>query len=139
MSHGPEPEVPGGIAGTVGVTMKVLIIEYDRHAQMAVSLHFQVHGPAAQLISTHLGEEGIELAAAERPDMVILDLGFPCIGALKVLKQVRVFSSVPVVIPAAAPGNGDAKTAPSQGLEAFEDMALKHAEFLKRVRTPVAA
>ncbi len=119
--------------------MKVLIIEYDRHAQMAVSLHFQVHGPAAQLISTHLGEEGIELAAAERPDMVILDLGFPCIGALKVLKQVRVFSPVPVVVPAAGQENGEVKKVPSQGLEAFEAMALKHADFLKRVKIPVAA
>jgi two-component system KDP operon response regulator KdpE len=77
---------------------KVLIIEDDHQIVNFVSIAFQMRWPEAQLISTSLGEDGLELVETENPDLVILDIGLPDLDGFEVLRQIRLFSSVPVVI-----------------------------------------
>ena len=79
-------------------TMKILIVEDDPAIVETVSLAFQMRWPEAELITTGLGEKGLELVEAESPDVVILDLGLPDIDGFDVLKQVRLFSEVPIII-----------------------------------------
>lgn len=78
--------------------MKALIIEDDREIVESISLALQIRWPETRIVSTHLGKTGIELAESEAPDIIILDLGLPDISGFEVLKQVRSFSSVPIVI-----------------------------------------
>jgi len=42
--------------------------------------------------------EGVELAESEKPNVIILDLGLPDMSGFDVLKQIRLFSSVPLVV-----------------------------------------
>lgn len=77
---------------------KVLIIEDDDTIVSLIRLAFQMRWPEAQLISASLGEEGLDLVEDEKPDLVILDLGLPDMDGYEVLKQIRLFSSVPIVI-----------------------------------------
>jgi two-component system KDP operon response regulator KdpE len=77
---------------------KVLIIEDDETIVSLIRLAFQMRWPEAQLISASLGEEGLDLVEDEKPDLVILDLGLPDIDGYEVLRQIRLFSSVPIVI-----------------------------------------
>jgi two-component system KDP operon response regulator KdpE len=78
--------------------MKALIIEDDAEIVESVSLAFRLGWPEAQLLSTHLGKKGIEMVESESPDIVILDLGLPDISGFEVLKRVRLFSLVPIII-----------------------------------------
>jgi len=78
--------------------VKALIIEDDPEIVESVSLAFRIRWPEAHLVSTHLGKKGIELAESEDPNIIILDLGLPDIGGFEVLKQIRFFSSVPIII-----------------------------------------
>ena len=78
--------------------MKVLVIEDDKETVEIISLAFQIRWPEAKLISTGLGEEGPELVEKESPDVVILDLGLPDISGFEVLRQIRLFSTVPIII-----------------------------------------
>lgn len=78
--------------------MKVLVIEDDKTIIDSISLIFQLSWPETKLISTPLGQKGIELAEVEKPDVVILDLGLPDISGYEVLKQIRLFSAVPIII-----------------------------------------
>lgn len=77
---------------------KILIIEDDQQIVDFISLAFQMDWPEAELISTRLGEEGIALVETAKPDIVILDLGLPDIDGFEALKEIRAFSSVPVVV-----------------------------------------
>jgi two-component system response regulator VicR len=77
---------------------KVLIIEDDETIVSLIQLAFQMRWPEAQLISASLGDEGLDLVEEEKPDLVILDLGLPDMDGYEVLKQIRLFSSVPIVI-----------------------------------------
>jgi len=78
--------------------VKALIIEDDPEIVESVSLALQLGWPEAQLVSTHLGKKGMELAESEDPSIIILDLGLPDISGFEVLKQIRLFSAVPIVI-----------------------------------------
>ena len=78
--------------------MKFLIIEDDPGVVETVSIALQMRWPEAKIVSTHLGERGIDLVESEAPDIVILDLGLPDMNGFEVLKQVRLFSNVPIII-----------------------------------------
>ncbi|MEE9400996.1 MAG: response regulator transcription factor [Dehalococcoidia bacterium] len=78
--------------------MKALIIEDDPEIVESISLTFQIHWPEAQLVSTHMGRKGTELAESEAPDIIILDLELPDMSGFEVLKQIRLFSSVPIIV-----------------------------------------
>ena len=78
--------------------MKVLMIEDSAEIVQAISLCFQFRWPEVKLTSTTAGTKGIEMVESERPDIVLLDLNLSDIDGLDVLKQIRLFSNVPVVI-----------------------------------------
>ncbi len=78
--------------------MKILIIEDQPTIVEIVALAIQIRWPEAIVLTTQLGAKGIELIEAEVPDIVILDLGLPDIDGLEVLKQIRLFSEVPIII-----------------------------------------
>jgi two-component system KDP operon response regulator KdpE len=79
-------------------SIKILLIEDSAEIQEAVFLVFEFHWPEAKIIQALDGFQGIALAKSGSPDLVILDLGLPDIDGLKVLKEIRAFSQVPVVI-----------------------------------------
>ena len=91
-------EKPAVETDTGAKLWKVLIIEDDETIVSLIRLAFQMRWPEAQLISASLGEEGLDLVEDEKPDLVILDLGLPDIDGYEVLRQIRLFSSVPIVI-----------------------------------------
>jgi len=79
-------------------SIKILLIEDNAEIQETVFLVFEFHWPEAKIIQALDGRQGIELAQSGSPDIVILDLGLPDIDGLKVLKEIRAFSQVPVII-----------------------------------------
>ena len=78
--------------------MKVLMIEDDDSIVDIVSLAFKMRLPEATLTPTSLGQRGLDLMKAESPDVIILDLGLPDMDGFRVLQEVRLSSSVPVLI-----------------------------------------
>lgn len=78
--------------------MKVLLIEDDPEIIESVALILDFRWPEASLISTFFGEKGVGLVKTEVPDVIILDLGLPDMDGFEVLRQIRSFSDVPLVI-----------------------------------------
>jgi len=78
--------------------VKVLAIEDDREIVESITLALGIYWPRTQVISTHLGNRGVEMAKADSPDVIILDLGLPDTDGFEVLRQIRLFSSVPIVV-----------------------------------------
>ena len=78
--------------------MKVLLIEDNSEIVDIVTITLQLRWAEVTLISTFLGNEGVALARTEQPDLIMLDLGLPDIDGFQVLRQIRDFSDVPVVI-----------------------------------------
>ena len=114
--------------------MKALMIEDDREIVETVSLAFQIRWPEAGLLSTHLGENGIELAATESPDIIILDLGLPDVSGFDVLEQIRLFSVVPILILTVRSDETDIVKGLERGADDYMVKPFKQLELLARVR-----
>jgi two-component system response regulator VicR len=78
--------------------MKILIIEDDLSIIDSISLIMQVSWPEVEVISTQSGKEGIAIVEKEVLDVVILDIGLPDIQGFDVLKRIRTFSNVPIIV-----------------------------------------
>jgi DNA-binding response OmpR family regulator len=78
--------------------MKILIIEDDKNIVASIECTFNVGWPEVSLLSTDWGRKGIQLVDTENPDLVILDLGLPDIDGLQVIKDIRLFSDIPIVV-----------------------------------------
>lgn len=78
--------------------MKALIVEDEPQTIEAVSLIFKLRWPGVELLSTTKGSEAAPIMEKESPDVVILDLGLPDVDGTEVLKEIRAFSDVPIII-----------------------------------------
>jgi DNA-binding response OmpR family regulator len=116
-------------------TVKVLVIEDDPQITESLSLAFETRWPGAKLISTPLGERGVELVNREAPDVLVLDLGLPDINGFEVLRQVRLFSKIPIVILTASQKNEDMARGLELGADDYVVKPFSPLEFLERVRS----
>ena len=114
--------------------MKFLVIEDDKTIIDSISLIFQLSWPETKLISTPLGQKGIELAETEHPDVVILDLGLPDISGYEVLKQIRLFSAVPVIILTVRSEEVDIVRGLEGGADDYIIKPFRQLELLSRIR-----
>ena len=78
--------------------MKFLVIEDAQEIVDAVSLCLSLRWPDAEVLSADEGRRGLEIAAEQAPDLVILDIGLPDISGLEVLRALRRVSDVPIVM-----------------------------------------
>jgi len=107
--------------------MKAAIIEDDRNIINAVDVAFEFKWPGVKVISALNGEEGIDLVERESPDVVILDINLPDMSGFDVLKRIRRFSSVPVIILTVRADDSDVL----RGLEAgADDYVIKPFNYL---------
>ncbi|MBI4283086.1 MAG: response regulator transcription factor [Chloroflexi bacterium] len=114
--------------------MKVLLIEDEREIIEAISLAFRIRWPEAKVISTRLGEKGVELVESEAPDIVILDLGLPDISGFEVLHQIRLFSHVPIIILTVRADEADIVKGLEWGADDYITKPFRQLEFLARVK-----
>jgi two-component system KDP operon response regulator KdpE len=78
--------------------MKILIIEDDQSIIESITLIMQVSWPDAEIVSTESGKDGIAIVKKTMIDVVILDIGLPDILGFDVLKRIRDFSDVPIIV-----------------------------------------
>ncbi|APV43783.1 two-component system, OmpR family, KDP operon response regulator KdpE [Dehalogenimonas formicexedens] len=78
--------------------MKLLIIEDDPNIVDTVSYVLSMAWPDIHVTSSSNGNSGVALAEKLNPDAILLDLGLPDIDGYEVLKQIRTFSFVPIII-----------------------------------------
>jgi len=74
----------------------VLVIDDEPQIRRVVRNAFT--SSAARVIEAATGAEGIDRAAAEKPDLVILDLGLPDVLGLDVCREIRSWSAVPILV-----------------------------------------
>lgn len=114
--------------------MKVLIIEDDRDIVDTINLSFQIGWPGVELVSTHEGKKGIDMVVSETPDVTILDLGLPDISGFEVLRQIRSFSDVPIIILTVMADEDNVVKGLEWGADDYVTKPFKKMELLARVK-----
>jgi DNA-binding response OmpR family regulator len=115
--------------------MKVLIVEDDPGIVESLNLLFRMRWPEAEFKITNKGETGLLSVEEWNPDLMVLDLGLPDIDGLDVLKRLRLFSSIPVIILTARGDEYDIVHGLELGADDYIVKPFKQFEFLARVKT----
>lgn len=117
--------------------MKILVIEDDEVIVDTIRLTFQVGWPAAEVLSAQLGEEGLKMAESVSPEAVILDLGLPDINGFEVLKAIRLFSIVPVVVLTVQADERSVIKALEMGADDYIVKPFRQLELLARIKSAI--
>lgn len=75
---------------------KVLVVDDEPQIRRAMRTSLQANRFDVRTVGT--GEEAVVAAAAEAPDIVLLDLGLPDLDGAEVIRRVRSFSDVPIIV-----------------------------------------
>lgn len=114
--------------------MKILIIEDDFQIIEAIKLAFKLRWADAEVISATQGENGIKTTKTDKPDIIILDLGLPDISGFEVLKRIRQFSNIPILILTVMAEESDKVRGLEWGADDYVTKPFKQLELLARVR-----
>jgi len=111
---------------------KILII--DDEAAIRRLLKVSLKSQGYSIAEATGGKEGIEQAAMSHPDLIILDLGLPDIDGFKVLKSIREWSQVPIIILTVRDSEIDKVSLLDAGANDYVTKPFGVAELLARVR-----
>lgn len=118
------------------MTKTVLIVEDNDLNMKLFGDLLEAHGYAT--LKTGNGVEAIEIARAERPDLIIMDIQLPQVSGLDVtrwLKEDEDLRSIPVIAVTAFAMKGDEERIRQGGCEAYLSKPISVAKFLETVRT----
>jgi two-component system KDP operon response regulator KdpE len=109
----------------------VLVVDDEAPIQRALSANLKVRDYDVLLAST--GEQALQLAARYHPDLVILDLGLPGIDGIEVVRGLRGWTSVPIIILSARGSEQDKVIALDAGADDYVSKPFGMAELLARL------
>jgi two-component system KDP operon response regulator KdpE len=110
----------------------VLVIEDDVPLRRA--LRISLNARDIEVVDCSTGEEGLVRIADRRPDVVLLDLGLPDLDGIEVLRRLRAFTDVPVVVITAREQQHDKIAALDAGADDYVTKPFDVEELLARVR-----
>ncbi|HSB85621.1 MAG TPA: response regulator [Ilumatobacteraceae bacterium] len=93
----------------------ILVVDDEQQIRRALDINLRAHGYEVRLAAS--GEEALTDAAANLPDLVLLDLGLPGIDGVDVIRGLRGWTSIPIIVLSAR----DADPAKVEALDAGAD------------------
>ncbi len=114
---------------------KILIVE-DNEKNMKLVRDILRHNGFATIEAT-TGGEGVRLATAEAPDLVLMDIQLPDIDGIEALRLIRTnaaLDAVPVVAVSASVMPDDQQKIVSSGFDAFVTKPINLRQFLDTVK-----
>ena len=114
--------------------MKLLLVDDDPEIRGSVRLGFELQWRDVEIVEAGAGAEALTLVEQERPDLVLLDIGLPDMDGYRVLREVRAFSSVPVIMLTARDEPIDKVRGLEAGADDYVAKPFDHLELMARVR-----
>ena len=111
---------------------KVLIVEDEQSISNFISMILTANGYDTIIVRS--GEEALTMIASHCPDMIVLDLGLPDMDGMEVLKSVRKWSNLPVVVVSARNHEHDKVEALDYGADDYLVKPFGTSELLARIR-----
>ena len=111
---------------------RVLIIEDELPMRRTLDIGLRARGYDVDLAAS--GEEALELAARQHPDVVILDLGLPGIDGIHVAQALRSWSTAPIIVLSARGAEAVKVAALDAGADDYVTKPFGMDELLARIR-----
>jgi two-component system KDP operon response regulator KdpE len=114
------------------IRIKALVIDDEPQIRWLLKLTLEAEGYNVRI--AELGMAGLTEAAFARPDLIILDLGLPDISGIEVLKRLREWSKVPVLVLSVRSSQLDKITALDSGADDYMTKPFDPSELFARLR-----
>jgi two-component system KDP operon response regulator KdpE len=111
---------------------RILVVDDEPQILRALGTNLRARGFEIDLAET--GEEALELAARHRPDLVIVDLGLPGIDGVEVVRGLRGWTNVPIVVLSVRDAESDKVEALDAGADDYVTKPFGMDELLARTR-----
>ena len=111
---------------------RVLVVDDEPQLQRALTTNLKARGYEVDNAAT--GEQALELAARHHPDAVILDLGLPGIDGIEVVRGLRGWSQVPILVLSAREAEAAKVAALDAGADDYVTKPFGMDELLARLR-----
>jgi two-component system KDP operon response regulator KdpE len=113
----------------------IVVIEDEQPIARAVAANLRVRGNEVVIAQT--GEGGLQAVEAHLPDCVVLDIGLPGVHGLEVLRRLRTWTQVPVVVLTAMDAERDKVAAFELGADDYVTKPFGMAELMARIRVAI--
>nr|WP_063573987.1 response regulator transcription factor [Luteibacter rhizovicinus] len=111
---------------------RVLVI--DDEAQIRRFLDIGLRAEGYQVLLAATGQEGLDLAVTQSPDVVVLDIGLPDMEGHDVLREIRTWSEVPVLMLSVRDSESEKVRALDQGANDYVTKPFGIQELMARLR-----
>lgn len=119
----------------MNIREKILVVEDEKSISRFISTILDNNGYEA--VQARSGAEALSMISSHCPDLVVLDLGLPDMDGLEILKSLRSWSSLPVVVVSARDHEQDKVAALDLGADDYLTKPFGTGELLARVRTAI--
>ena len=116
------------------MTNDPLILIIDDEPQILRALKTILAARHFRVALANTGEQGLALAAAQSPDVIILDLSLPDIDGIQVCEQIREWSKTPIIILSVRDNERDKVAALDKGADDYLTKPFGIEELLARIR-----
>jgi len=115
-----------------GSQHRILVI--DDESAIRRFLHSALSSEEFTLHEAESGHNGLSAAAALRPDVILLDLGLPDLDGIEVIRRIREWSQVPIIILSVREREDDKVAALDAGADDYLTKPFGVGELLARIR-----
>ncbi len=114
---------------------RVLVVDDEPPIVRAVAANLRARGFEA--LTAANGNTALQAVELRQPDCVVLDLGLPDVPGIEVLRRLRTWTTVPVVVLTAAESEHDKLSAFAQGADDYVTKPFSMAELMARVQVAI--
>jgi two-component system, OmpR family, KDP operon response regulator KdpE len=111
---------------------RILVVDDEPQILRALGTNLRARGYDVELAPT--GEAALTIAARKHPDLVILDLGLPGIDGTEVIRGLRGWTAVPIIVLTVRETEGDKVAALDAGADDYVTKPFGMDELLARLR-----
>lgn len=111
---------------------QVLVVEDDTPVRNLITTTLKAHD--YRFITSAIGEGAVMEAASHNPDIILLDLGLPDIDGVEVIRRIRSWSNVPIIVISARSEDIDKIDALDAGADDYLTKPFSVDELLARLR-----
>lgn len=112
---------------------KILVVEDDTSVRNLMLTTLKAHG--YQYLVAKDGAEALLEASSHNPDIVLLDLGLPDMDGVEIIKNIRSWSNMPIIVVSARSEDSDKIAALDAGADDYITKPFSVEELLARFRT----
>ena len=112
--------------------VQILVVEDDLPVRNLIATTLKTHD--YKYILAENGEQAIRQASTYNPDIVLLDLGLPDIDGVEVIRKIRTWSNMPIIVISARSEDSDKIEALDNGANDYLTKPFSVEELLARVR-----